>query len=68
MLLVEFCCGCKLDVEYAFGEDGMWEIWNLFCGCGVGEGIIVNIRLARRIIDRKYLFFFLDCQESLTYH
>ena len=52
ILLVEFRWGCKVDVENGVGEDGMWATWNLlFCGGGVGEGIIVKIGLARRIID-----------------
>ena len=52
MLLVEFRWGCKVDIEYNFGEDGMWATWNLlFCGGSVGEGVVVKIGLARRIID-----------------
>jgi len=52
MLLVESRSGCKVDVKYGFGEDGMWATWNLlFCGGDVEEGVIVKIGLARRIID-----------------
>ena len=44
--------GCKVDVEYGFGEDHMRATWDLlFCGGDVGEGFIVKIGLARRIID-----------------
>ena len=51
-LLVEFRWGCKVDVEYRFGEVGMWATWNLLFGGGsMREGVIVKIALARRIID-----------------
>ena len=51
-MVVEFCWGCKVDFEYVFGKDDMWKTWNLlFCGGGIGEGVIVKIGLVRIIID-----------------
>ena len=56
MVLVKFCWGCKVDVEYGFIEDGMWVTWNLlFCGGGVGEGVIFKIGLASYRLNVSFL-------------